>query len=168
MKRNGCRHAVREICCPHALFIDLTCPRSATPCVQAPPPGRHSVDESNVSATSFETIPIHPAAAAQTVVGAIATAAGILTRDVRAPQEPPDDWTIALSVLIRTVTKLVHTKPGLIPNKLGYNMFQDRGRNIVDCGAQMPSPTVRRLSQQLLSELPAQQLRAFQHQIQWF
>jgi hypothetical protein len=102
------------------------------------------------------------------VVGAIATAAGILTRDVRAPQEPPDDWTIALSVLIRTVTKLVHTKPGLIPNKLGYNMFQDRGRNIVDCGAQMPSPTVRRLSQQLLSELPAQQLRAFQHQIQWF
>jgi hypothetical protein len=39
-------------------------------------------------------------------------------------------------------------------------MFQDGEQNVADCGAQMPSPTVRRLSQQLLSELLAQELRA--------
>src|ERR1700736_6454234 len=71
-------------------------------------------------------------------------------RDVRAPQEPPADWTIAPSVPIRTVTKLMLTKYGYSSNALENKRFHEHRHNRVNHGAQMPTPTVRRLSQQFL------------------
>jgi hypothetical protein len=47
-------------------------------------------------------------------------------------------------------------------------MFQDGGRNVVDCGAQMPSPTVRRLSQQLLSEIARKNYARFNSKFNGF
>jgi hypothetical protein len=55
-------------------------------------------------------------------------------------------------VYIRTVTKLILIKRGSTSNMLEHKRFHDRPPNRIDRVLQMPTPTVRRLLQQLLGK----------------